>query len=137
MPIQIDTTPFSSNINKKTIGVEPTGAIFDKAQDIQIELMDGDIKRKETFLEFKKRDRQTAKDVKEFIKKTLSLTTKQWDKINETIDNDVLMKFGMYMALALQGAEYDSYQDYVDFINQQAEEDADTDPKSSNTNEEN
>ena len=43
----------------------------------------------------------------------------------------------MYMALALQGAEYDSYQDYVDFINQQAEEDADTDPKSSNTNEEN
>lgn len=137
MPIQIDTTPFSSIINKKTIGVEPTGANFDKAQDIQIELMDGDIKRKETFLEFKKRDRQTAKDVKEFIKKTLSLTTKQWDKINETIDNDVLMKFGMYMALALQGAEYDSYQDYVDFINQQAEEDADTDPKSSNTNEEN
>ena len=137
MPIQIDTTPFSSIINKKTIGVEPTGAIFDKAQDIQIELMDGDIKRKVTFLEFKKRDRQTAKDVKEFIKKTLSLTTKQWDKINETIDNDVLMKFGMYMALALQGAEYDSYQDYVDFINQQAEEDADTDPKSSNTNEEN
>ena len=118
-------------------GVEPTGAIFDKAQDIQIELMDGDIKRKESFLEFKKRDRQTARDVKEFIKKTLSLTTKQWDKINETIDNDVLMKFGMYMALALQGAEYDSYQDYVDFINQQAEEDADTDPKSSNTNEEN
>lgn len=99
--------------------------------------MDGDIKRKESFLEFKKRDRQTAKDVKEFIKKALSLTTKQWDKINETIDNDVLMKFGMYMALALQGAEYDSYQDYVDFINQQAEEDADTDPKSSNTNEEN
>ena len=71
MPIQIDTTPFSSIINKKTIGVEPTGAIFDKAQDIQIELMDGDIKRKESFLEFKKRDRQTARDVKEFIKKTL------------------------------------------------------------------
>lgn len=137
MPVQIDTTPFSSIINKKTIRVEPTGAIFDKAQDIQIELMDGDIKRKESFLEFKKRDRKTAKDVKEFIKKALALTTKQWDKINETVDNDVLMKFGMYMALALQGAEYDSYQEYVDFITQQAEEDADTDPKSLNTDEEN
>ena len=70
MPVQIDTTPFSNVIKKKSIGVEQTGAIFDKAQDIQIELLDGDIKRKETFLEFKKRDRQTAKDVKEFIKKT-------------------------------------------------------------------
>ncbi len=137
MPVQIDTTPFSSVIKEKSIGVEPTGAVFDKAQDIQIELMDGDIKPNETFLEFKKRDRKTAKDVKEFIKKALALTTKQWDKINETVDNDVLMKFGMYMALALQGAEYDSYKEYVDFITQQAEEDADTDPKSSNTNEEN
>jgi hypothetical protein len=137
MPVQIDTTPFSNVIKKKSIGVEPTGAVFDKAQDIQIELIDGDIKPNETFLEFKKRDRKTAKDVKEFIKKALTLTTKQWDKINETIDNDVLMKFGMYMALALQGAEYKSYQEYVDFITQQAEEDADTDPKSLNTDEEN
>ena len=137
MPVQIDTTPFSNVIKKKSIGVEPTGAVFDKAQDIQIELMDGDIKPNETFLEFKKRDRKTAKDVKEFIKKALALTTTQWDKINETIDNDVLMKFGMYMALALQGAEYRSYQEYVDFITQQAEEDADTDPKSLNTDEEN
>lgn len=137
MPVQIDTTPFSNVIKKKSIGVEPTGAVFDTAQDIQIELMDGDIKPNETFLAFKKRDRKTAKDVKEFIRKALALTTKQWDKINETVDNDVLMKFGMYMALALQGAEYDSYQQYVDFITQQTEEDADTDPKSSNTDEKN
>lgn len=135
MPVQIDTTPFANIIKKKTVGVEPTGAIFDKAQDIQIELMDGDIKPTESLLEFKKRDRKTAQDVKNFIKTALTLTNKQYEKINETIDNDVLMRFGMYMALALQGAEYDSYQDYVDFITKQAEEDADTDPKSSDTEE--
>lgn len=135
MPVQIDTTPFVNIIKKKTVGVEPTGAIFDKAQDIQIELMDGDIKPTESLLEFKKRDRKTAQDVKNFIKTALALTNKQYEKINETIDNDVLMQFGMYMALALQGAEYDSFQDYVDFITKQAEEDADTDPKSSDTEE--
>lgn len=135
MPVQIDTTPFANIIKKKTVGVEPTGAIFDKAQDIQIELMDGDIKPTESLLEFKKRDRKTAQDVKNFIKTALALTNKQYEKINETIDNDVLMKFGMYLALALQGAEYDSFQDYVDFITKQAEEDADTDPKSSGTEE--
>ena len=37
MPVQIDTTTFANIIKKKTVGVEPTGAIFDKAQDIQIE----------------------------------------------------------------------------------------------------
>lgn len=135
MPVQIDTTPFANIIKKKTVGVEPTGAIFDKAQDIQIELMDGDIKQTESLLEFKKRDRKTAQDVKNFIKTALALTNKQYEKINETIDNDVLMRFGMYLALALQGAEYDSFQDYVDFITKQAEEDADTDPKSSDTEE--
>lgn len=135
MPVQIDTTPFANIIKKKTVGVEPTGAIFDKAQDIQIELMDGDIKPTESLLEFKKRDRKTAQDVKNFIKTTLALTNKQYEKINETIDNNILMQFGMYLALALQGAEYDSFQDYVDFITKQAEEDADTDPKSSDTEE--
>ena len=135
MPVQIDTTTFANIIKKKTVGVEPTGAIFDKAQDIQIELMDGDIKPTESLLEFKKRDRKTAQDVKNFIKTALALTNKQYEKINVTIDNDVLMQFGMYLALALQGAEYDSFQDYVDFITKQAEEDADTDPKSSDTEE--
>ena len=135
MPIQIDTTPFANIIKKNTVGVEPTGAIFDKAQDIQIELMDGDIKPTESLLEFKKRDRKTAQDVKNFIKTALALTNKQYEKIFVTIENDFLIKFVMYIDLSLQGAEYDSFQDYVDFITKQAEEDADTDPKSSDTEE--
>lgn len=132
--VTIDTTPL--NISKKSIDVKPTGALVDLALNTQIELMQDTPNDNETILEFKMRDREVAQDIKNFIKKVLSLTTKQWEKINQTIENNTIISYGEYLCLILQGSGFSDFQDYRDTVDAQNEEDADTDPKLSKEDEE-
>lgn len=132
--VTIDTTPLE--INKKSIDVKPTGALVDLALNTQIELMQDTPNDNETILEFKMRDREVAQDIKNFIKKVLSLTSKQWEKINQTIENNTIISYGEYLCLMLQGSGFSSFQDYRDTVDAQNDEDADTDPKLLKENEE-
>lgn len=128
--VKIDTTPLSQVIKKKSIDIKPVGTLTDLAQDIQIEILEDFPQDDDTLLEFRKRDRKTVRDVKDFIKKVLKLTNKEMTAINDTIESSVVMQFGDYVSLMLQGSNFESFEDYMHQGEEKEAEDAQSDPKS-------
>lgn len=131
--VKIDTTPLSQVIKKKSIDVKPVGTVTDLALDIQIEILEDFPQEQDTLLDFRKRDRKTVRDVKDFIKKVLKLTSKEMTAINDTIESSIVMQFGDYVSLMLQGSNFENFEDYMHQGEEKEAEDAQSDPKLSDS----
>ncbi len=131
--VKIDTTPLSQVIKKKSIDVKPVGTVTDLALDIQIEILEDFPQEEDTLLDFRKRDRKTVRDVKDFIKKVLKLTSKEMTAINDTIESSIVMQFGDYVSLMLQGSNFENFEDYMHQGEEKEAEDAQSDPKLSDS----
>ena len=103
------------------------------ALDIQIEILEDFPQEEDTLLDFRKRDRKTVRDVKDFIKKVLKLTSKEMTAINDTIESSIVMQFGDYVSLMLQGSNFENFEDYMHQGEEKEAEDAQSDPKLSDS----
>lgn len=128
--IKVDTSILP--IGKDEIDIKPNGKLSDLNRQTMIEVLGADeVKENEDYRDVLKRQQKAKNDSLTLTKKALSLTAKEIDKINETLDDAAIDNYCSYVMALIEGLTAGSYKDYQNNQANQAKEDQNTDPKKS------
>lgn len=130
--IKVDVLPLK--IGKKTVEVFPSGALVDKAQDISIQTMSAADNKSP--LETLKTEKKVKENAKAFVKQTLGITEKQFEKFNESVTNNDFFAYVGYLIFLLDGQSYRTFAEFQK-QNEEDNEEAKADPKKLSTEETN
>lgn len=132
--IRIDAKPFNSD--KPYFIVKPTGALFDAAINLQLEMVEQDeIPENGSVIEIFKKQKQLIDDIEKFLKKTLGLTSKQYKDFNEGNEKEVVINYASYVVAMLQGYTSGTFDDFMKGISDMTE--VEEDPKEEESEKEN
>lgn len=132
--IRIDAKPFNSD--KPYFIVKPTGALFDAAINLQLEMVEQDeLPENGGVIEIFKKQKQLVDDIEKFLKKVLGLTSKQYKDFNEANEKETVMTYTSYVVAMLQGYTEGTFEEFLKGINDINEDE--TDPKEDQSKSEN
>lgn len=128
--IKVDTSILP--INKDEIDITPNGKLSDLNRKTMIEVLGADdIKENEECRDYLIRQQKAKDDSVALVKQALSLTTKEVQKINETMNDSQIDNYASYVMSLIEGLTSGTYKEFQGNQADQAEEDKDTDPKKS------
>lgn len=128
--IKVDTSILP--LGKDEIDIKPNGKLSDLNRQTMIEVLGADeVKENEDYRDILKKQQKAKNDSLDLVKKALSLTAKQVEKINETMDDAQIDNYCSYVMALIEGLTAGSYKDYESNQEDQAKEDQNTDPKKS------